>query len=67
MSDAHAAARRLSCRLETLWDFDDEPAHHGLESPYFTEVLIPRLRRLGLASPRVEGRYREIGLLDAAA
>jgi hypothetical protein len=30
----------------------------------FTEVLIPRLQRLGLISPRVETRYREIGLLD---
>ncbi|HEU5323410.1 MAG TPA: ferritin-like domain-containing protein [Methylomirabilota bacterium] len=30
----------------------------------FTEVLIPRLQRLGLISPRVEPRYRAIGLLD---
>jgi P-aminobenzoate N-oxygenase AurF len=30
----------------------------------FTEVLIPRLQRLGLISSRVETRYREIGLLD---
>jgi para-aminobenzoate N-oxygenase AurF len=30
----------------------------------FTGVLIPRLQRLGLISDRVEGRYREIGLLD---
>ncbi len=30
----------------------------------FTEVLIPRLQRLGLLSARVEPRYREIGLLD---
>ena len=30
----------------------------------FTEVLIPRLQRLGLLSSRVEPRYREIGLLD---
>src|SRR3989449_6341924 len=30
----------------------------------FTEVLIPRLQRLGLMSSRVEPRYREIGLLD---
>ncbi len=29
----------------------------------FTEVLIPRLERLGLISPRVQPRYREIGLL----
>jgi hypothetical protein len=30
----------------------------------FTEVLIPRLQRLGLISERVVPRYREIGLLD---
>src|SRR6266540_6773167 len=30
----------------------------------FTEVLIPRLQRLGLMSSRVEPHYREIGLLD---
>ncbi len=30
----------------------------------FTEVLIPRLQRLGLVSPRIEPRYREIGLLN---
>jgi len=30
----------------------------------FTEVLIPRLQRLGLMSARVEPRYRAIGLLD---
>jgi hypothetical protein len=29
----------------------------------FTEVLIPRLQRLGLLSSRIEPRYREIGLL----
>jgi hypothetical protein len=29
----------------------------------FTEVLIPRLQRLGLMSSRVEDRYRAIGLL----
>ena len=29
----------------------------------FTEVLIPRLQRLGLISSRVEDRYRAIGLL----
>ncbi len=27
-----ATARRLSSRLETLWDFDYEPTHHELES-----------------------------------
>jgi len=30
----------------------------------FTEVLIPRLQRLGLMSSRVEPSYRAIGLLD---
>ena len=29
----------------------------------FTEILIPRLRKLGVISPRVEPRYREIGLV----
>ncbi len=33
--------------------------------PLFTEVLIPRLRRLNVISPRVERRYREIGLLGS--
>jgi hypothetical protein len=33
----------------------------------FTDVLIPRLQRLGLLSQRVAPRYREIGLLDAEA
>jgi hypothetical protein len=30
----------------------------------FTEVLIPRLQRLGLMSSRIESRYRAIGLVD---
>ena len=30
----------------------------------FTEVLIPRLQRLGLISPPIEPRYREIGLVE---
>jgi hypothetical protein len=29
----------------------------------FSEILIPRLRKLGVISPRVEPRYREIGLI----
>jgi hypothetical protein len=29
----------------------------------FTEVLIPRLQRLGVLSSRIEPRYRAIGLL----
>ena len=52
-----AAARRVSYQLDTLWDFD-------YDRFLFTEVLIPRLQRLGLMSSRVEPRYREIGLLD---
>ena len=32
----------------------------------FTEVLIPRLQRLGLMSARIEPRYREIGLAGEA-
>ena len=31
-----AIARRLSYRLDTLWDFDYEPTHHELESLYET-------------------------------
>ena len=31
-----AAARRVSYRLDTLWDFDYEPTHHELESLYET-------------------------------
>jgi len=31
-----AAARRVSYQLETLWDFDCEPAHKELESLYET-------------------------------
>ncbi len=31
-----AIARRLSCRLETFWDFDYEPTHQELESLYET-------------------------------
>ena len=52
-----AAARRVSCQLDTLWDFDGEPTHHELES-----VLIPRLERLGQIEEPVAPRYREIGL-----
>ena len=35
----------------------------GVWSEMAFEVLIPRLQRLGLISPRLEPRYREIGLL----
>jgi hypothetical protein len=59
-----AAARRVSCQLDTLWDFDDEPTHHELESLYVTEVPIPWLERLEVIDERVAPRYREIGLLD---
>jgi hypothetical protein len=57
---------------EMGWDAD-EIARDALENSQttkafnrllFTEVLIPRLQRLGVISPRVEPRYREIGLLD---
>lgn len=57
------AARRVSYQLDTRWDLDCEPTHDGIESLYVTEVLIPRLERLGLLSARVAPRYREIGLL----
>jgi hypothetical protein len=59
-----AAARRVSYQLDTLWDFDDDPTHHELESLYVTEMLIPRLERLGRMEEHVAPRYREIGLLD---
>ena len=60
-----AAARRVSCQLDTLWDFDGEPTHHELES-----VPISRLERLGQhrsagraavpgdRPPRLSGRRR---------
>ncbi len=35
----------------------------GVWSEMAFEVLIPRLQRLGVISPRLEPRYREIGLL----
>ena len=59
-----AAARRVSYQLDTLWDFDDEPTPHELEPLHVTEVLIPRLERLGRIEERVAPRFREIGLLD---
>ena len=52
-----AAARSVSCRLDTLRDFDREPTHHELEA-----VLIPRIERLGPIEEPVAPRYREIGL-----
>ena len=57
-----AAARRVSCRLDTRWDFVREPTHHALESPCVTEALIPRLARLGKIEEPVAPRCREIGL-----
>ena len=59
-----AAARGVSSQLDTLTDFDYEPTHHELEPLYVTEVLIPRLERLGRIEERIAPRYREIGLLD---
>jgi hypothetical protein len=57
---------------EMGWDGDEvwrdtianSPTVKAFNRLLFTEVLIPRLQRLGLISPRVEPRYREIGLLD---
>jgi len=57
---------------EMGWDGEEIWRDTVLNSPtikafnrfLFTEVLIPRLGRLGLISPRVEGRYRAIGLID---
>jgi hypothetical protein len=56
---------------EMGWDADEISRDWMTNSPtlrtfnrlLFTEVLIPRLQRLGLISARVEPRYREIGLL----
>jgi hypothetical protein len=51
---------------EAIWrdDIANSPTIKAFNRFLFTEVLIPRLGRLGLISPRVEPRYREIGLLD---
>jgi hypothetical protein len=51
---------------EAIWrdDIAHSPTVKAFNRFLFTEVLIPRLQRLGLMSPRVEPRYREIGLLD---
>ena len=57
MTTVQAVARRLSCQIDTLRDFDGEPTHRALES-----VLIPRLERLGQIEEPVAPRYREIGL-----
>jgi hypothetical protein len=56
---------------EMGWDGDkiwlDTVGHSqttkAFNSFLFQENLMPRLLRLGLISPRIEGRYREIGLL----
>ena len=52
-----AAARSVSCRLDTLRDFDGEPTHHELEA-----MLIPRIARPGQIEEPVAPRYREIAL-----
>ena len=57
-----AAALPVSCQLDTLWDFDDGLTHRELESPDLTEVLIPRLDRLGRIEECVAPRSRENGL-----
>jgi hypothetical protein len=51
---------------EAIWrdDIGNSPTVKAFNRFLFTEVLIPRLQRLGLISSRVEPRYREIGLLD---
>jgi hypothetical protein len=59
-----AATRRVSRQLDTLCDFDCEPTHHALMSLYVTEVLIPRLERLGRFDAHIPPRYRKIGLPD---
>ena len=71
--DEHTGFRSV----QTVWDemgWDGEaiwrdtvgksPTLRAFNRLLFTGVLIPRLQRLGLVSPRVEPRYREIGLLD---
>lgn len=51
---------------EEVWrdTIANSPTVKAFNRLLFTEVLIPRLQRLGLMSARVEPRYREIGLLD---
>ncbi|MGH7320857.1 MAG: ferritin-like domain-containing protein [Candidatus Rokuibacteriota bacterium] len=51
---------------EEIWrdTIDNSPTIKTFNRLLFTGVLIPRLQRLGLISPRGEPRYREIGLLD---
>jgi P-aminobenzoate N-oxygenase AurF len=57
---------------EMGWDGDtvwrdillNTPTTKAFNRMLFTEVLIPRLQRLGLISARTEPRYREIGLVD---
>ncbi len=50
---------------EEIWrdGIANSPTVKAFNRFLFTEVLIPRLQRLGLMSARVEPRYREIGLL----
>lgn len=51
---------------EKIWrdTVANSPTTRAFNRLLFTEVLIPRLRRLGLISERIAPRYREIGLLD---
>ena len=51
---------------EEIWrdGIANSPTVKAFNRFLFTEVLIPRLDRLGLLSPRVAPRYREIGLLE---
>jgi hypothetical protein len=71
--DEHTGFRSIrDVWLEMGWDPEailrDTLAHSQTVKAFnrflFTEVLIPRLQRLGLISERVAPRYRAIGLLD---
>jgi hypothetical protein len=71
--DAHTGFRSIrTVWSEMGWDGDavwrDVVEHSQTIKAFnrllFTEVLIPRLQRLGLLSARVEPQYRAIGLLD---
>jgi para-aminobenzoate N-oxygenase AurF len=51
---------------ETVWrdTIENSATVKAFNRFLFTEVLVPRLQRLELVSPRIEGRYRAIGLVD---
>lgn len=67
MTTAHSdVARRLSYRLDTLWDFDYEPTHQDLETLYETakkdqwnaSTAIDWSRPVGKDGPAVDGQER---------